>query len=100
MLVLAFVVARGCQQSQLRITKEQAIVTAKRAVDFTPERTNVRFLRQGLSSRPYWFVNLSIPGERPGTIRRLSVVKINANSGKVRRGQQAALRVPGSGRRR
>ena len=83
MLVLAFVVARGCQQSQVRITQEQAITTARKAVDFQPERTNVRLLRQGLSARPYWFVNLSIPGERAGTIRRLSVVKIDANSGKV-----------------
>jgi NAD(P)H-flavin reductase len=82
-LVLAFVVARACQQDQVRITKEQAIATARSEVDFTPRRTNVRLLRQGLNSRPYWFVNLSIPGRREGTIRRLSVVKIDANSGEV-----------------
>jgi hypothetical protein len=82
-LVLAFVVARSCQQDQVRITKEQAIATATREVDFTPERTNIRLLRQGLSSKPYWFVNLSIPGREEGTIRRLSVVKIDANTGKV-----------------
>ena len=82
-LVLAFVVARGCQESQVRVTKEQAIATATREVDFQPELTNVRLLRQGIGSKPYWFVNLSIPGEREGTVRRLSVVKIDANSGKV-----------------
>ena len=82
-LVLAFVVARSCQQEQVRITKEQAIVTATREVDFTPERTNIRLLRQGVSSKPYWFVNLSIPGPEEGTVRRLSVVKIDANTGKV-----------------
>jgi NAD(P)H-flavin reductase len=81
-LVLAFVVARGCQQSQVRISKETAIVTAKREVDFSPRRTNVRLLRQGINSKPYWYVNLSIPGQQ-GSTRRLSVVKIDANTGKV-----------------
>jgi hypothetical protein len=82
-LVLAFVVARGCQQSQVRISKETAIVTAEREVDFTPRRTNVRLLRQGVNSKPYWFVNLSVPGRQKGSISRLSVVKIDANTGKV-----------------
>lgn len=82
-LVLAFVVARGCQQSQVRITKEQAIATARDEVNFDAPRANVRLLRQGLNSKPYWFVNLSITGSEPGTVRRLSVVKIDANNGKV-----------------
>ena len=82
-LVLAFVVARGCQQSQVRITEEQAIATAKEEVDFMPRRTNIRLLRQGLGSEPYWFVNLSLPGQTPGSIRRLSVVKVDANTGEV-----------------
>ena len=70
MLVVAFLVARGCQQSQVRTTKDQAITSATRAVDFTPRRTNVRLLRQGINSKPYWFVNLSVPGRVEGTIRR------------------------------
>lgn len=82
-LVLALVLARGCQQSQVRVSKAQAIATATEAVDFTPRRTNVRVLRQGLGGKPYWFVNLSIPGQAAGSIRRLSVVKIDANNGKV-----------------
>ncbi|MGH3993885.1 MAG: hypothetical protein ACRDSN_15670 [Pseudonocardiaceae bacterium] len=83
MLVVAFVVARGCQESQVRISKEQAIATAREEVDFDARRANVRLLRQGLNSKPFWFVNLSQPGEEPGTVRRLSVVKIDANKGKV-----------------
>jgi uncharacterized membrane protein YkoI len=82
-LLLAFVVARGCQQSQVRITEEQAIATAQREVDFDPRRTQIRLLREGINSRPYWIVSLSIPGEREGTFRRLATVKINANNGKV-----------------
>lgn len=82
-LLLAFVVARGCQQSQVRITKEQAIATAEREVNFEPRRTQIRLLRQGINSRPYWIVSLSIPGEQSDTFRRLVTVKINANTGKV-----------------
>ena len=82
-LALAFVVARGCQQSQVRVSEEQAIATAKEEVDFTPRRANIRLLRQGLGSVPYWFVNLSVPGQTPGSIRRLSVVKVDANTGEV-----------------
>jgi uncharacterized membrane protein YkoI len=82
-LVLAFFVARGCQQEQVRLTQEQAIVIAERQVSFEPEDTQIRLLRQGLNSRPYWIVSLSIPGERDDTYRRLATVQIDANTGEV-----------------
>ena len=82
-LVAAFFVAKSCQQSQVRVTKEQAIATAKRAVDFKPRITNIRLLRQGLGSKPFWFVNLSVPGPDSDIPRRLSVVKIDANTCKI-----------------
>jgi hypothetical protein len=82
-LVLAFFVARSCQQSQVRLTEEQAIVIAERQVNFEPQQTQIRLLRQGLNSRPYWFVSLSIPGKRQDTFRRLATVQIDANTGKV-----------------
>ena len=81
-LALAFVVAQTCQKSQIRFDKNQAIATAERQVDFTPERTQVRLLRQGLDSKPYWIVSLSTPGEQKGTFRDLAVVRIDANTGK------------------
>ena len=83
MLVLAFFVARSCQQEQVRLTQEQAIVIAERQVSFEPEQTQIRLLRQGLNSRPYWIVSLSIPGKREDTYRRLATVQIDANTGKV-----------------
>jgi hypothetical protein len=82
-LVLAFVVARSCQQSQVRVTKEQAIESARQEVNFTPTRTAVRLLRQGLSSKPFWIVSLSIPRREGGGYRQLAVVRIDANTGKV-----------------
>ena len=83
MLVAAFVVAQTCQKDQVRVSKEQAIQTARERVSFNPERTQVRLLRQGLNSKPFWIVSLSIPGEKENTFRRLATVRIDANTGKV-----------------
>jgi hypothetical protein len=86
-LLLAFVVAQTCQKDQIRVTKDQAIETAKARVEFQPTRTQIRLLRQGLNSRPNWIVSLSIP--RKGAplntqeFRELAVVRVDANTGKV-----------------
>ena len=82
-LVLAFVVAQTCQKSSIRFNKSQAIAKAESQVDFTPKREQIRFLRQGLNSKPYWIVSLSRPGKRRGTFSELAVVRIDANTGKV-----------------
>ena len=82
-LVLAFVSAQTCQRSQIRLDKDQAIAKATQQVDFTPKRTQIRMLRQGISSKPFWIVSLSRPGKVEGTFSELAVVRINANSGKV-----------------
>jgi hypothetical protein len=83
-LVLAFVVSQTCQKSSVRFDKNQAIARAKDQVDFTPQRTQVRFLRQGLDSKPFWIVSLSRPGKQEGTFSELAVVRIDANTGKVK----------------
>ena len=86
-LLLAFVVAQTCQKDQIRVTKDGAIATAKAQVEFRPTRTQIRLLRQGLSSTPTWVVSLSVP--RPGAplntqeFKELAVVRVDANTGKV-----------------
>ena len=82
-LALAFVAAQTCQQSQIRYTKEQEIATATRQVDFEPDRTQVRLVRQGITSEPFWIVSLSVAGEREDSFRELALVKIDANTGKL-----------------
>jgi hypothetical protein len=84
-LVVAFIAAQTCQKSSIRLDKNQAIAKAEAQVEFTPKRTQVRLLCQGLSSKPYWMVSLSRPGKRVGTFSRLAVFRINANNGKVQR---------------
>jgi hypothetical protein len=82
-LVVAFVASQTCQKSSIRLDKDQAIAKATRQVDFRPTGTQIRLLRQGITSRPYWIVSLSRRGKRPGTFSELAVVRINANTGKV-----------------
>ena len=82
-LVLAFVAAQTCQKSSIRLSKDQAIVKATQQVDFTPKRTQIRLLRQGVPSKPFWIVSLSRPGKQAGTFSELAVVRIDANTGKV-----------------
>ena len=82
-LVAAFAVSQTCQKSNVRLTKDQAIELAEKQVDFEPTREQVRFLRQGLQSRPFWMVSLSVPGKQQGTFEELAVVQINANTGKI-----------------
>ena len=82
-LVVAFVAAQTCQKSSIRFDKNQAIAKAEAQVDFEPQRTQVRLLRQGLNSKPYWVVSLSRPGKTEGTFSELATVRINANTGKV-----------------
>jgi hypothetical protein len=84
-LVVAFVAAQTCQKSSIRLNKDQAIAKAQAQVGFTPKRTQIRLLRQGIPSKPYWMVSLSRPGQRPGTFSKLAVFRINANTGKLQR---------------
>jgi hypothetical protein len=84
-LIVAFVAAQTCQKSSIRLDKNQALAKAEAQVDFTPQREQIRLLRQGLTSKPYWMVSLSRPGKRQGTFSKLAVFRINANSGKLER---------------
>ena len=75
--------AQSCQQSQIRFSKERAIATARPQAGFTPERTQVRLVRQGLNGRPFWAVSFSIPGAGADEYARLTTVRVNANTGKI-----------------
>ncbi len=91
-LALAFFVAKGCQDQQVRVTEEQAVATAEKQVDFDPTYVQVRLLRQGINRQAFWFVSLSIPigfdGDRPDLFEELSVVEIDARTGEVAKIQE------------
>ena len=73
--------ANSCQQAQVRLSKEQAIATARTEAGFAPERTQIRLVRQGLTGRPYWAISFSVGG--PDIYTKLTTVRIDANTGSV-----------------
>ena len=75
--------ATTCQKRQIRISKETAIATATRAADFRPQRTQIRLVRQGLNGHPYWAISLSIPAKDGNGYERVSVARVDANTGKL-----------------
>jgi hypothetical protein len=83
LFAICLLVASTCQKRQVRISKEDAIVTATRAADFKPQRTQVRLVRQGLNGHPYWAISLSIPKKGSDGYQRVSVARVDANNGKL-----------------
>jgi hypothetical protein len=83
LLAVTIVAAQSCQQSQIRVSKERAIATARPQAGFAPERTQVRLVRQGLEGRPYWAVSFSIPAASGDGYDRLTTVRVDANTGTV-----------------
>jgi hypothetical protein len=83
LFAICLVVASSCQRHQIRITKETAIATATRAADFRPQRTQVRLVRQGLNGRPFWAISLSVPNKSGKGYERVSVARVDANTGKL-----------------
>ena len=79
-LVLAFVISRTGSQE---VTQEEAVAKATQQVDFVPEDTQVRFLRQGIDRHPFWVVSLSTPGPTAGIYADLAVARIDAETGEI-----------------
>jgi hypothetical protein len=75
--------AQSCQQSQIRISKERAIATARPQAGFTPERTQVRLVCQGLNGRPFWAVSFSVRAPSGDGYSKLTTVRVDANKGTV-----------------
>ena len=83
LFAVCLLAATTCQKRQIRISQQTAIVTATRAADFKPQRTQVRLVRQGLNGHPYWAISLSIPSNSGKGYERVSVARVDANNGKL-----------------
>jgi hypothetical protein len=75
--------AQTCQQSQVRVTQDRAVATARERAGFVPERTQIRLVRQGLTGHPFWAVSLSVPARSGDGYDKLTTVRIDANTGEV-----------------
>lgn len=84
--VLAIVALTGIFSARrgLQIEKHDAIAIAHEAIDFEPERTNIRLVRQGIGGTAVWAVSFSIPagGDASG-FERITTVLVHAGTGEV-----------------
>jgi len=82
-LVGAFLVSRGCQRTQVRISEEQAVVIGQRQLDFEPQGHNVRIVQRGIPPKRYWAVSYFIRRPNGNGYLKLTVLLIDVNTGKV-----------------
>jgi hypothetical protein len=83
LIAVTAVAAQTCQQAQVRVNQERAVATARPEAGFTPERTQIRLVRQGLNGHPYWAISFSVPAKSGDGYAKLTTVRVDANSGKV-----------------
>ena len=88
LFLFTFFVAKSCQDEQVRLSQDDAVALAEEQVDFEPQNSQVRLLRQGLDRRPVWIVSLSIPkgnddNPDPDVFKRLALVRIDASDGSI-----------------
>lgn len=83
MVAVAFAVSRSCQRTYVRITEDQAVGIGQREIDFRPEGHTIRLVQRGVPPRRYWAVSYWIRNRSGGGYRKVTVVLVDANTGKV-----------------
>ena len=83
--ILLVLAATGVMRADrgVEISSEQAAEIALPHIDFEPEQTTVRLVREGIDLEPIWAVSFSIQKEDDEGFERLSVVRVDAESGEV-----------------
>ena len=81
-LIGAFLVSRGCQRSQVRLTKAQAVAVGQRHIDFKPQGHRIASIPRGIPPKRFWAVSYFIR-DRTGGFKRCTQVMLSANTGKL-----------------
>lgn len=82
LLLVALLVARTCGAVHTDVSEEQAIAIAKERIAYAANHVQVRLIKRGLKSRPFWAVSLS-QEQADGTLRNITVVVVDARTGVV-----------------
>ncbi len=82
-LVGAFLVSRGCQRDYVRISQDQAVALGQRQLDFDPQGHNIRIVQRGVPPKRYWAVSYFVRAPSGNGYRKLTVMLIDVNTGKV-----------------
>jgi hypothetical protein len=82
LIVLALLLTRVLGHGNARVSEERAVEKARPYAGFTPEGHNIRLVRRGIPSRPFWAVSFWIKNDA-GDPTRVTVVLVNADTGDV-----------------
>ena len=80
-LVVAFVATKSCARHENKISQDEAIAIARKQIDFTPDKVQIRYVPQGIRPVYYWAVSLYTV--RNGAPARVNVVLVNATTGEA-----------------
>lgn len=82
-LAISLIFFRSC--SGIEISEEDAVATARAEIDFEPERTEARVLRQGIPTRPVWVVVFTVSDPEGGRndFLRHAAVRVDARTGEL-----------------
>jgi hypothetical protein len=83
-LLLAFVVLKSCARQQNEVSQDEAVAIARKEIDFTPDKHQIRYVPQGVPPVYYWAVSFYTVNER-GNPARVEVVLVNAKTGDVKK---------------
>ena len=83
LLVLGLVLVRVLGKTNPNISEARAIQIAQPKIDFAPEGHTIRFVRRGIPPRGYWLVSFWIHNATGGGYKRVTVVLVDASSGRV-----------------
>ena len=86
-VLLALLGASGAMRASndVEVSSEEAIEIASERLDFQPEQTAVKLIREGIGLHPVWAVSFSIPGVDGDEFERLLVVSVDGKSGDILR---------------
>jgi len=79
-MLIAVLATKTCASRDNNVDQDEAVEIAKEEVDFEPTKVLVRFVPQGLQSRPYWAVSLSTTNA-VGIRQDCATVLINGETG-------------------
>ncbi len=69
--------------NDVEISSEEAIDIADDELDFAPDQTAVKLVREGIGLEPVWAVSFSVPGTDGEEFEDLLVVRIDATDGQI-----------------
>jgi hypothetical protein len=82
LLLVGVVLTRVLGKTRPHVSEAKAVQIARPKVDFTPQGHNIRLVRRGIPSRPYWVISFWIK-KSTGGYKRITVVLVDSDNGRI-----------------